>query len=111
MEATGIASSIEEGFSLVRNRGGLCVFASHPKSGDKIALDPHHLISGKRIQGSWGGECDPDRDIPRIAKLINEHDLPVEKLLSKPFTLLNINQAIDDLKHGKALRPLIKMTH
>ena len=28
-----------------------------------IRIDPFDLICGKRIQGSWGGESDPDKDI------------------------------------------------
>ena len=44
---------IEFGFDVIKDDGTI-VFASHPKSNQKISLDPHALIRGKKILGSWG---------------------------------------------------------
>lgn len=54
-ECTGLTSSIQTGFELVKFSGGKVFFASHPAFGEKISLDPHDLIKGKQIFGSWGG--------------------------------------------------------
>ncbi len=109
VEAAGVTSSIEQAFDVVRNRGGLCVFATHPKAGDKIKLDPHALISGKQIRGSWGGASCPDKDIPRFAKLYKDGKLPLEKLLSHSYTLDEINRAFGDLEERKVIRAFIKI--
>jgi S-(hydroxymethyl)glutathione dehydrogenase / alcohol dehydrogenase len=109
VEAAGSTTTIEQAFESVRNSGGLCVFASHPKTGEKIQLDPHHLICGKRIQGSWGGACDPDRDIPKFFDLYREGKLPLKKLLSKRYSLDEINDALDDLENRKITRALIEI--
>ena len=109
VEATGVTLSIEKAFEAVRVRGGLCVFATHPKAGDKIKLDPHALISGKQIRGSWGGASCPDKDIPRFAKLYKEGKLPLEKLLSHTYTLDEVNRAFCDLEKRKIVRALIKI--
>jgi len=108
VEASGQIGTIEQSFSAVRNGGGLCVFASHPESGSRISLDPYDLISGKQIKGSWGGACDPERDIPRLAALYREGKLPLDKLITKRYKLENINEALDDLKHRRVGRPLIE---
>lgn len=107
VEAAGLARTIEQAFDIVRKNGGRCVFASHPEVGAKIALDPHDLISGKRIEGSWGGACDPDRDIPRFAELYRAGKLPLEKLITRRYTLDQINDALDDLEHRRVGRPLV----
>jgi len=107
IECSGVAKVIEEAFKSVKNSGGLCIFASHPKNGDKICLDPYDLICGKQIRGSWGGSSKPDIDIPKFAKLYIDGKLPLEKLLDKRYTLDTINEALDDLENRNVVRPLI----
>lgn len=109
IEAAGHVRTIEQAFAAVRKNGGRCVFASHPETGARISLDPHDLISGKRIEGSWGGACDPDRDIPRFAELYRGGRLPLEKLISRRYKLENINEALDDLENRRVGRPLIEL--
>jgi S-(hydroxymethyl)glutathione dehydrogenase/alcohol dehydrogenase len=107
VEAAGRAGTIEQAFQSVRKGGGLCVFASHPPAGEKICLDPHDLISGKQIRGSWGGESQPDEDIPRFAELYRQGKLPLEKLITQRYPLEQINRALDDLEQGRVGRALI----
>lgn len=109
IEASGKCSVIEAAFEATREGGGLCVFASHPGHGEKIRLDPHALISGKQIRGSWGGACNPDVDVPKFAELFLAGQLPLEKLITKRYTLEQINQAIDDLASGLVGRPIIEI--
>jgi len=107
VEATGLTKNIECAFQMVRKNGGQCIFASHPQSGEKIKLDPHDLISGKMIRGSWGGQCYPDRDLPRLFDLYRKGHLPVDKLLSKSYRLDEINQAFEDLQERRVIRALL----
>lgn len=109
IESAGLTSTIEAAFQAVRKFGGLCIFASHPAFGDKIRLDPHDLISGKRIVGSWGGSSNPDQDTPKFARLYREGNLPLERLLSKRYRLEEINQALDALGTGDMIRGLIEL--
>jgi len=109
VEASGLCGVIEAAFNSVKRGGGLCVFASHPEYGQKIQLDPYELICGKQIRGSWGGACRPDEDIPRLAGLYREGRLPLEKLITKRYTLDQINDALYDLEHRHVGRPLIEI--
>lgn len=109
VEAAGRADTIESAFSLVKRGGGLCVFASHPSHGQKIQIDPFELICGKRLEGSWGGACHPDRDIKVFAQLYTQGKLPLRKLLTKTYTLDQINEALEDLRQRRVNRPLIKI--
>lgn len=109
IEATGTTEGIEAAFSGVRPAGGHCVFASHPPTGQKISIDPHELISGKRIEGSWGGAAQPDRDIPRLAELYVRGLLPLEAFFQKRYRLEEINTALNDMESGRTLRPLLEI--
>lgn len=108
VEAAGSARTIEQAFDAVRRGGGLCVFASHPPQGERVSIDPYELICGKRIVGTWGGECRPDRDVPRLAELYRMGRLPLEKLIAKSYRLAEINSALEDLERRRVARPLIE---
>ncbi|OGT25644.1 MAG: acetoin dehydrogenase [Gammaproteobacteria bacterium RIFCSPLOWO2_02_FULL_42_14] len=107
-ESAGLAKTIELGFNVVRRNGGKCIFASHPAHHEKISLDPFELICGKKIEGTWGGESVPDSDVKKFDKFYQKKLLPLEKLISKKYSLENINHAVDDLKNKEIVRALIK---
>ena len=107
IESAGTTQTIENAFKLVRNNGGKCFFASHPKANEKIKLDPFDLISGKNIFGSWGGASRPDIDVPLLANMYSEGKLPLEKLITKKYSLDEINLALNDLENNRVFRPLI----
>jgi S-(hydroxymethyl)glutathione dehydrogenase/alcohol dehydrogenase len=108
IEASGRAATIGHAFEALR-RGGVCVFASHPPTGEMIQLDPYELIAGKQIRGSWGGGARPDEDIPRLAELFAQGELPIADLANDRYPLEHVNQALDDLEAGRVLRPLLDM--
>lgn len=110
IESGGSVSTIELGFKII-NKYGTLVFASHPPDGDQIKLLPHELISGKKIFGSWGGRCKPDTDTLKLHSLLDKAGFSLDKLITKRYRLEEINEAINDLKFGSVLRPLIVMDH
>ena len=109
IEASGKAKIMETAFQSVSNGGGLCVIAGNLPQGERISLDPFDLIKGKKIVGTWGGETQPDRDIPRYADLFRTGDLELDPLITNVYSLSEINMALDDLNDGKVGRGLIKL--
>jgi S-(hydroxymethyl)glutathione dehydrogenase/alcohol dehydrogenase len=109
IEAAGSVLSIETAFSFVRKFGGKMVFASHPPEGHKISLDPHDLISGKNIIGTWGGSCVPERDSVKLLSLIGNLSSSSSILLRPVYKLEEINLALESLRLKKAFRPLIDL--
>lgn len=107
IESAGRCNTIELAFELIHNQG-ICYFASHPPSGEKIQLDPHQLISGKRIFGTWGGNCAPDVDLEKISNIVEKLDLPLDNLTTK-YQLQEINSAFDDLANRKIIRALVEL--
>ena len=109
IDTAGFVHTIEEAFSSVRNNGGLCVFASHPREGEKIKIDPYDLICGKQIRGSWGGGCNPDDFMPVFGKLYKKGYFPLHKLLSKSYSLERINEAMRDMESRKVERAILEI--
>ncbi len=106
-ESGGYCETIEMGFSILNDEKGHLVFASHPESGRKISLDPHELIKGKRISGSWGGGSNPEKIARKLSELFVQGRLPLERLIEKKYKFNQINEAFNDMRSGIALRPLI----
>ena len=108
-ESSGSIKSIEQGFNYINYSGSL-LFASHPQFQKKIKLDPHELIKGKKIYGSWGGGAKPDKDIEKIFKLFKRKNI-LKFIDTKTYSMKDLKIAIKDFRDGKVLRPIIKMSH
>jgi S-(hydroxymethyl)glutathione dehydrogenase / alcohol dehydrogenase len=111
IEAAGRAETIESAFKSIKYGGGLCVIAGHPSYEERIQLDPFDLIRGRKIEGSWGGECQPDKDIPMYIKYYKNGKFPLERMVSQVYPLEKINQALFELENGNSHRILIRMDH
>ena len=110
IEAAGQRETMETAFKAVRDGGGLCVLAGNLPHGEHISLDPFDLIRGKRIVGTWGGETQPDRDIPLYADLYLNGKLKLDALITHEYWLEDINRAFADLEQGKVGRAVIDMS-
>jgi S-(hydroxymethyl)glutathione dehydrogenase/alcohol dehydrogenase len=108
-EAAGRRETMEAAFRAVRNQGGLCVLAGNLPHGEQITIDPFDLIRGKRIVGTWGGETQPDTDIPRFVGWFREGRLPLAELITREYRLEEINEALADMEQGRLTRALVKM--
>lgn len=106
--AVGASRVIEQAFEVISDRGKVAV-VGHPAQGQMISIEPHALIRGKQILGSWGGGVRPGKDIPTYIKWYLEGLIPVNLLVSKTYSLENINLALQDLMDGRVLRPIILM--
>lgn len=107
IEATGRREAMETAFQIVRDNGGLCVLAGNLSHGERISLDPFDLIKGKRIVGTWGGETDPENDIPRYVGLYLAGKLKLEELITRQFRLEDINDAFQALEKGDLVRAIV----
>jgi S-(hydroxymethyl)glutathione dehydrogenase/alcohol dehydrogenase len=108
LEASGTTDAIEGGFAKTCDSGTL-VFASHPENGSRISIDPHDLIRGKQIFGTWGGDVDPDLDMGKIGSYLANSRSNLELLIGEIFTIDEVNEAMAYLDSGKVGRPLLKL--
>lgn len=112
IESTGNIKNIEFGFNLIKFFGGSLYFVSHPENGKFIKINPHDLIKGKNIYGSWGGNTRPDIDIKKFAnKLSINKKINLSSLLSDDYSLEEINNIFKLLRNNRVFRPVIKMKH
>lgn len=107
VEAAGHPRALETAYALTKP-GGVTVSVGLPSP------DSHAQISGavltgeaRTIIGSYLGSAVPSRDIPAYAQMWVEGRLPVEELISSTIGIEEINDAMDHLADGTAVRQVI----
>lgn len=65
----------------------------------------------KTIRGSLFGDCNPTTDIPRLLGLYRTGDLQLDGLVSRTYSLEQVNEGYDDMIAGRNLRGLIVHEH
>jgi S-(hydroxymethyl)glutathione dehydrogenase / alcohol dehydrogenase len=110
VESSGIPAVMEQAINSTRQQGGRAVVIGNAKHGATLPLNPGVFNQGKSLLGTWGGDSVPDRDYGRYGRLLSSGRFPVRDLLSKPYSLAQADQALQDLAAGKVGRPLIDMS-
>lgn len=88
--------------------GGQIVVVGMPKSGEKSYYEPVLMSAvGQGLIGSKLGDVVIKRDIPWMVDLYHQGRLKLDELISKRFTLEQINDAFIDTKSGSARRNII----
>jgi S-(hydroxymethyl)glutathione dehydrogenase/alcohol dehydrogenase len=110
VEASGRPPVMRQALACVRPRGGQAVVVGNAHFGEVLEINPAELNQGKRLLGTWGGDCEPDRDFEKISRLITSGQLPLDHLLGKQYSLQEVNEALADLESGSVARPLLDLT-
>ncbi len=108
IECSGVKTVMEQAFESL-NFKGLAIIAGNLRAGETISIDPFQLIVGKQIIGTWGGKTNPDEDILLYAKKYLDGNFMLEQLITKIFSLENIDDAVEALENGEVIRALIKL--
>jgi NDMA-dependent alcohol dehydrogenase len=103
---------VEAGFNAI-GKGGTVVLTGL----NKVEL-PTIQLSGsiltlfrKTVKGSLFGDCNPTTDIPKILGLYQAGDLKLDELITRTYTLEQVNEGYDDLLSGKNIRGVMVHEH
>lgn len=107
VEAAGHPSALATAIA-VTGVGGTTVTVGLPAPGQQVALDPLKLTAEARtLVGSYLGSAVPAVDIPLYETMWRDGALNVDGLISATIRLEDINEAMDVLSDGRALRQII----
>jgi S-(hydroxymethyl)glutathione dehydrogenase / alcohol dehydrogenase len=107
IECIGNVEVMAAAVSAIHNGGKLVILGSAPV-GTTLNVFPFEYLNGKTITGSVQGSIRPFIDIPRYVDLFMAGKLPIDKLITKTYSLNKVNEAMDALKNGKVMRSVIK---
>lgn len=107
IEAAGVPAALQTALELTA-AGGRTITVGLPPPQARIQVSPLALVAeGRSLIGSYLGSAVPARDIPRFVALWRSGRLPVQALVSATVGLDDINEALDHLADGTAVRQIV----
>lgn len=102
---------IGQGLLAIR-KGGTVVVTSVSRD-DEAGVVPglngtHLAMLQKRIQGALYGMKSPREAMPQLLEMYKAGNLMLDELITKTYTLDEINEAYEDMRAGKNIRGIIK---
>ena len=99
---------IGQAFDAVRKGGTIAVVGLGPVSDMNIPVSPFILtLFQKRIQGVLYGSLSPSKDILRLLSMYQAGQLKLKELVTRTYTLDQINEGYADMHAGKNIRGVI----
>ena len=100
---------IAPALTLIGKRGKVVVTAiGHPEQMEVKANLFELTLYEKQILGSLFGSSNPRHDIPRLLEMYRAGQLKLDELVTREYTLDEINTGYEDLLAGKNLRGVIR---
>ncbi len=89
-------------------KNGTVIVVGMPANGVRSDYDPQSLTAwGQKIVGTKMGNAIISQDIPELVGLYNEGRYQLDSLISGRFSLDEINEALDQVRQGKAIKNVI----
>ncbi len=109
VECIGNVKATEQAFAAIRPAGKCVTVGSYPP-GTTISINPSRDLTSlaKTITGGLQGQIVASVDVPRYANLFMAGKLPIDKLVSRYYSLDQINDAFKALKGGEVKRGIIR---
>ena len=107
IEASGNPKAVNEGFRMTRDAGRYVIVGQYTNLGD-ISMNPHLDINQKHLEvrGSWGSDFSHFwRGIRVLAK--HGDRFQWERFITRYYSLDQANEALDDVRHYRAVKALI----
>jgi Zn-dependent alcohol dehydrogenase len=100
---------IAQGVESIR-KAGTCVMTGLPRMADDVSIPisiRHMVLFQKRLQGALFGASNPSKDIPALLELYRRGQLKLDELITRRYTLDEINEGFEDMRAGRNLRGIV----
>lgn len=91
-------------------RGGRMVLVGVPAMKDKFDVHPFgNIFTERTVIGSVAGSISGSIILPKLVDLYQKHKLKLDELVTKTYSLNQVNDAMNDLREGKNARGVLVM--
>lgn len=106
-EAIGHKATIRQCYDAIRP-GGKAIVVGASEAGSCCEIEALTLIQEKVLTGSFYGGARPRLDVERLTQLYGAGRLKLDELITRTYSLDQINEAFHDLHDGTLARGLIR---
>ena len=106
-EVYGSAETVEAAYSMARKGGTVVVVGLAPR-GERLGIDPVSLVRDEKVlKGTYYGSAKCHVDMPKMVDFYLSGQLNLDELITRRYTLDQVNEAYDDLVQGEIGRGVI----
>src|SRR5919204_649449 len=106
-EVIGNGKTVEQAIEMTRVAGTACIVGMAPQ-GTRASFDPLLFVNKEtKLIGTWYGSARPRIDFPRMIELTMAGKLKVNELISRRYTLEEINEGFERLGRGEVARGVV----
>jgi len=105
-EAIGLAKTAEQCFNMAKAGGRAVIVGMIPVT-QMVSVPGAMFLREKGIIGSFYGSTRQTHDMPWLMELYRQKRLKIDELITRRYTLDQINEAYDALKKGEVNRSVI----
>jgi S-(hydroxymethyl)glutathione dehydrogenase/alcohol dehydrogenase len=108
-EAAGVGQLIDQAIAITR-RGGTTVLVGLPGAAAMVNTPGAQFVYGDRtLKGSYYGGAQVMRDFPRFVSLVESGRLDLGAMITRRFSLDQVNDAFDEMRSGTAIRSILTL--
>ncbi|HLI55156.1 MAG TPA: NDMA-dependent alcohol dehydrogenase [Acidimicrobiales bacterium] len=104
----GRGEAIAAALAITSKLGRVVVTNIHPATEIQVTMSALDLtLMEKQVVGSLFGSANPRVDIPRLLDLYERGELKLDELVTRTYSLDEVNQGYEDMRQGRNLRGVI----
>ena len=108
-EAIATPATIGQAYACLGKNGTVVVIGLTPATAESIPVPPLDLVLfQKSIMGTLYGDSQPRNDIPNLLAMYHAGKVKLDELVTRKYTLDQINEAYADMLAGKNIRGVIE---
>ncbi len=108
-EAIATPATIGQAYAATGKNGTVVVIGLTPATAESIPISPLDLVLfQKTLMGTLYGDSQPRFDIPNLLKMYHAGKLKLDELVTRTYTLDQVNEAYADMIAGKNIRGVIE---
>src|SRR6266567_1395743 len=108
-EAIATPATIGQAYACTGKNGTVVVIGLTPATAESIPVPPLDLVLfQKTLMGTLYGDSQPRNDIPNLLAMYHAGKIKLDELITRTYTLDQINEAYADMVAGKNIRGVIE---
>lgn len=108
-EAIATPATIGQAYAATGKNGTVVVIGLTPATAESIPIPPLDIVLfQKTLMGTLYGDSQPRNDIPNLLALYKSGKIKLDELVTRTYTLDQINEAYADMLAGKNIRGVIE---
>ncbi len=108
-EAIATPATIGQAYACTGKNGTVVVIGLTPATAESIPVPPLDLVLfQKTLMGTLYGDSQPRNDIPNLLAMYHAGKIKLDELITRTYTLDQVNEAYADMVAGKNIRGVIE---